>query len=331
MTSAARVRLAILDDYQGAALDAADWSALDADADVVVFDEPFPDAEALVEALGGFDIVVAMRERTAFPRDVLSALPALRLLVTTGMRNAAIDLRAAHELGITVCGTRGNASPTAELTWALILGLVRDVASDDAAVQAGRWQRRVAGDLDGATLGIVGLGRLGERVASVGRAFGMSVIAWSPNLTPERAERGGAEAVDKAELFRRADIVSVHLVLADSTLGIIGADELRRMRADAFLVNTSRAPIIDQAALRRAIDERWIAGVGLDVYDIEPLPRDHWLRGPDAPGAARVLRSPHMGYVTRDNYRVFYGDAVEDVEAFLAGSPIRELTGERGV
>ncbi|WP_173923097.1 D-2-hydroxyacid dehydrogenase family protein [Agromyces sp. Marseille-P2726] len=319
-------RVAILDDYQGVALDSADWSTLP--GEITVFREPLGDATAVVQALAGFDVIVAMRERTPFPRAVLEALPALRLLVTTGMRNASIDLAAARDLGITVCGTRGGTTPTVELTWALILGLVRDVASDDAVVRDGGWQTALPGDLDGATLGLVGLGRLGQRVAAIGRAFGMQVIAWSPHLTPERAKAAdvGAVAVARAELFERADIVSVHMVLSDSTRGLIGADDLRRMQPGALLVNTSRGPIIDEVALRRAIEEGWIAGVGLDVYEIEPLPPDHWVRRADAPGQARVLRSPHMGYVTRGNFRTFYGDAVEDILAFAAGTPVRELS-----
>ncbi|MDR5700913.1 D-2-hydroxyacid dehydrogenase family protein [Agromyces aerolatus] len=324
--SGARTRVAILDDYQSAALDAADWSRLD--ADVVTFRDPLPDAASVVAALRGFDVVVAMRERTAFPEQVLAGLADLRLLVTTGMRNAAIDVAAARRLGITVCGTRGHAGPTVELTWALILGLVREVAADDAAVRAGAWQTRVPGDLEGRTLGIVGLGRLGARVAAVGRAFGMSVIAWSPNLTEDRARAADAVAVEKAELFSRADIVSLHLALSDSTRGIVGADDLRRMSRHAILVNTARGPLVDEVALCRAVEERWIDGVGLDVYDHEPVPRDHWLRRADASTGARVLRSPHMGFVTRGNYRTFYGDAVEDIAAFFAGRPIRELDGE---
>ncbi|WP_448808950.1 D-2-hydroxyacid dehydrogenase family protein [Agromyces bauzanensis] len=318
------MRIAILDDYQGVALDAADWSALGADIDV--FREHLGGGDAVVAALADADVVVAMRERTPFPRAVLRRLPRLRLLVTTGMRNAAIDVAAASELGIVVCGTRSGAAPTVELAWALILGLVRDVASDDAVVRAGGWQTSVPGDLDGATLGIVGLGRLGKRVATIGRAFGMDVIAWSPNLTAERAADAGATAVTKAELFERADVVTIHLVLGETTRGLIGADDLRRMRRTAVLVNTSRGPIIDETALLQAIAERWIAGLGVDVYQTEPLPADHWLRRPDAPGGTRVLRSPHMGYVTRANYRTFYGDAVEDIAAFGAGAPVRVLT-----
>ncbi|MEV1131143.1 D-2-hydroxyacid dehydrogenase family protein [Agromyces sp. NPDC049794] len=318
------MRIAILDDYQGVALDVADWSALD--AEIEVFREQLGDADAVVATLRGFDVVVAMRERTPFPRAVLARLPGVRLLVTTGMRNASIDVAAANEFGITVCGTRGGTT-TVELAWALILELVRGVAYDDAVVRAGGWQTSLPGDLEGATLGVVGLGRLGQRVAAIGRAFGMDVIAWSPNLTEERAASVGATAVTKAELFERADVVTIHLVLSDTTRGLISADDLRRMRRDAVLVNTSRAPIIDEGALLRAVAERWIAGLGLDVYEVEPLPAHHWLRQPDAPGGTRVLRSPHMGYVTRANYRTFYGDAVDDIAAFASGAPVRELTG----
>jgi phosphoglycerate dehydrogenase-like enzyme len=319
------MRIAILDDYQGVAMDAAGWTALN--AEVVVFGEPLGDRSAVVRALAEFDVVVVMRERTPFPRGVLAELPKLRLLVTTGMRNSAIDLEAALDLGISVCGTRGGTSPTVELTWALILGLVRGVASDDAVVRDGGWQSALPGDLDGATLGLIGLGRIGQRVAAVARAFGMNVIAWSPNLTDDRARSADAVAVRRQELFERADVISVHLVLSDTTRGIIGADDLRRMRPEAFLVNASRAAIIDESALRQAIEERWIAGVGLDVYETEPLPVDHWLRRPDAPDRARLLRSPHMGYVTRGNYQLFYGDAVEDILEFAAGRPVRELRG----
>lgn len=318
------MRIAILDDYQGVALESADWSGLE--ADIEVLRDHLDDADALVAAVADADVILAMRERTPFPRAVLQRLPRLRLLVTTGMRNAAIDLAAAHELGILVCGTRSGAAPTAELAWALILGLVRDVASDDAVVRAGGWQTRVPGDLAGSTLGVVGLGRLGRQVATIGRAFGMEVIAWSPNLTPERAAEAGAAAVTKAELFERADVVTIHLVLGETTRGLIGVDDLRRMRPTAVLVNTSRGPIIDEDAMLRAVAERWIAGLGVDVYESEPLPPDHWMRRADAPGGTRVLRSPHMGYVTRANYRTFYGDAVEDIAAFAAGAPVRVLT-----
>ncbi|MDQ2661803.1 MAG: D-2-hydroxyacid dehydrogenase family protein [Actinomycetota bacterium] len=319
------MRIAVLDDYQGVATDAADWASLD--ADVTVFRHHLGDADAVVDALDGFDVIVAMRERTAFPRAVLSRLPRLRLLVTTGMRNAAINLAAAEELGIVVCGTELLVAPTVELTWALILGLVRDVASDDAVIREGGWQTSVPMDLEGSTLGVVGLGRLGQRVTAVARAFGMHVIAWSPHLTEERAAEAGAEFVTKAELFERADIVTIHMPLVEETRGLIGVDDLRRMPRTALLVNTSRGPIIDDDALLRAIAERWIAGLGVDVYEIEPLPADHWMRQPDAPGGTRVLRSPHMGYVTARNLALCYRGAVEDIAAFAAGAPVRVLTG----
>ncbi|MDQ0895034.1 D-2-hydroxyacid dehydrogenase family protein [Agromyces ramosus] len=318
------MRIAILDDYQGAALDAADWSGLD--ADITVFREHLGDADAVAAALEPFDVIVAMRERTRFPRAVLSRLGRLRLLVTTGMRNDSIDLVAADELGIVVCGTGIAVAPTAELTWALILGLVRGVASDDAVVRRGGWQTSVPADLEGSTLGIVGLGRLGQRVAAVAHAFGMHVIAWSPHLTDERAAALGVAAVTRAELFERSDIVTIHLGLGESTRGLLGVDDLRRMPRTALLVNTSRAAIIDDAALLQAVAERWIAGLGIDVYDTEPLPADHWMRKPDSPGGTRVLRSPHMGYVTAGNLGIFYRDAVEDIAAFAAGAPVRVLT-----
>jgi phosphoglycerate dehydrogenase-like enzyme len=261
-----------------------------------------------------------MRERTAFPRELLRQLPQLRLLVTTGMRNAAIDMAAAKELGITMCGTRADGATTAELTWSLILALVRPVQLDDAHVRGGGWQRQIGGDLGGRTLGLVGLGRQGSRVARVARAFDMNVVAWSPHLTPERAADQGAELVSKHDVFARADVASVHLVLGDSTRGIIGADELRALGPASCLVNTARAALVDQDALRAALSGGWIAGAGLDVYDIEPLPAGHWLRT-----APRTVLSPHMGYVSPRGYQVFYGDAAEDIEAYLRGDPIRLL------
>jgi phosphoglycerate dehydrogenase-like enzyme len=263
---------------------------------------------------------VAMRERTAFPQELLKQLPQLRLLVTTGMRNAAIDVSAAKELGITVCGTRAEGASTAELTWALILALLRPVQLDDAHVRAGGWQRQLGADLKGRTLGLVGLGRQGGRVARVAQAFDMNVVAWSPHLTPERAAEHGVQPVAKQEVFARADVVSVHLVLGDTTRGIVGAPELRALGQDSYLVNTARAALVDQAALREALFGHWIAGAGLDVYDVEPLPGDHWLRT-----APRTILSPHMGYVSGNGYRIFYGDAVEDVAAYLKGEPIRTL------
>jgi phosphoglycerate dehydrogenase-like enzyme len=314
------VRVAVLDDYQGVAASMADWPGRLPGAEVSFFHDHIADPAVLVTALEPFDVVVAMRERTPFPREVLARLPRLRLLVTTGMRNASIDVEAARELGVVVAGTRGRPGGTSELTWALILGLVRDVAGDDARVRAGRWQESMGLDLEGRTLGVVGLGRLGSQVARVGLAFGMNVIAWSPNLTAERATEQGATLATRESLFASADIVTVHVVLSDRSRGLVGEAELRAMKPSAFLVNTSRGGLVDQDALAKALREGWIAGAGLDVFDVEPLPPDHW-----ALTAPRTLLSPHMGYVTEGGYRVFYTDAVEDVAAFLDGSPVRTL------
>jgi phosphoglycerate dehydrogenase-like enzyme len=322
--SEASLRIAVLDDYQQVASTMADWSGRLPGAAVTFFDRHIADEAELVAALAPFEVIVAMRERTAFPRPVLERLPRLRLLVTTGMRNASVDLAAAADLGVTVSGTRAHPPGTAELTWALILGLVRDVAADDAAMRAGGWQSAVAQDLDGEILGVVGLGRLGGRVARIGAAFGMDVVAWSPNLTADRAAEHGARLVPKAELFATAKVVTVHMVLSDRSRGLIGAPELGAMREDAYLVNTSRFPLIDSEALRAALTGTpRPAGVALDVYETEPLPGDHWLRT-----APRTLLSPHMGYVTAKNYGIFYGDAVEDVAAHLAdpAAPLRPLT-----
>jgi phosphoglycerate dehydrogenase-like enzyme len=314
------VPIAVLDDYQGVAATFADWPGRLPEADVRFVRDHVADPDRLVELLTPFEVIVAMRERTPFPRAVLERLPALRLLVTTGMRNAAIDKDAARDQGVLVCGTASNPYGTAELTWALVLGLARNVAAEDAAVRAGGWQLQVGHDLAGETLGVVGLGRLGSRVAGIGAAFGMDVIAWSPNLTRERAEAAGVRLAGKTELFATAKVVTLHLVLADTTRGIVDAAALRAMRRDAFLVNTSRGALIDQVALREALEEGRIAGAGLDVYDVEPLPPGHWVRR-----APRTLLTPHLGYVTGQGYRVFYGEAVEDIRAFLDGAPMRVL------
>jgi phosphoglycerate dehydrogenase-like enzyme len=270
--------------------------------------------------LAGFDVVVAMRERTPFPRSLLERLPRLRLLVTTGARNAAIDLAAAADRGVTVCSTGAHPTGPVELTWELILAVARHVPEEDAGVRAGGWQRTVGTDLVGATFGVVGLGRLGTRVARIGQAFGMDVVAWSQHLTDERAAEAGVRRVDRAELFGTADVVTVHLVLSDRTRGLVGRDELAAMKPGAILVNTSRGPIVDDAALLAALHEGRIGGAGLDVYDREPLPADAALRS-----APRTVLTPHLGYVTRDTYTVFYRDAVEDVAAFLRGEPVREI------
>jgi len=312
----------ILDDYQQAALALADWDRLADHVAVASVAEHIPDREALVARIAQAEILVVMRERTPFPAALLERLPQLKLLVTSGMRNLAIDVAAARARGITVCGTESSPTPPTELTWALILGLARHLPRESQNLRTGGpWQSTVGTDLAGATLGILGLGKIGTRVAAIGRAFGMRVIAWSPNLTAERADAAGVErAASKEALLEASDVVTIHLVLGDRTRGLLGEAELRRMRPSAYLVNTARAPIVDQAALRRALAEGWIAGAGLDVFEAEPLPADDPFRS-----LPNVLALPHLGYVTQDNYRTYFTQAVEDIEAWLAGAPIRQL------
>jgi phosphoglycerate dehydrogenase-like enzyme len=313
------MRITVLDDYQDVARASADWSPL-ADCDIDVVTSHIGDVDELVARLEDSETVVAMRERTPFPAATLERLPNLRLLVTTGARNASIDLAAARAQGITVCGTgaAGNAMP--ELVIGMMIALARNFVAEDRAVRAGGWQHTIGPGLSGRTLGLVGLGRLGTAIAALAQAFGMQVIAWSPHLTSERAEQAGVLAVGKRELFETADVVSVHLVLGDTTRGLIGAEELRAMKPTAYFLNTSRGPIVDEAALLDVLTRKAIAGAGLDVYDTEPLPTDHPLRT-----AENTLLLPHIGYVTTDAYAAFYGGAVEDIVAFRAGRPIREL------
>jgi phosphoglycerate dehydrogenase-like enzyme len=315
------LQVAVLDDYQNAAREFGPWSELDQAAEITIFTDHVAGPEALAERLAPFDVVVAMRERTRFPRQVLDRLPRLRLLVSTGMGTAHIDVTAASELDITVSGTGGRPQPAAELTWALILGLARHVAAEDAGVRTGLWGRTVGTDLAGATLGVIGLGNLGQRVARVGQAFGMRVIAWSQNLDPATAAAAGVEAVAKQALLSSADVVTIHLRLSERTRGLIGAADLALLKPTAYLVNTSRGPIVDEAALIDALHAGHIAGAGLDVFDVEPLPADHPLRT-----APRTLLTPHIGYVTAGSYQAFYSGAVEAILAFLDGHPIRLLT-----
>jgi phosphoglycerate dehydrogenase-like enzyme len=312
------LRVAILDDYQGVALSLADWGSLG--AAVESFRDHVADDDAVVERLEGFDVVVAMRERTPFDRARLERLPALRLLVTTGMANASIDLEAARSRGVVVCGTAGSSAPTVELTWALILAVARRVCAEDARIRAGGWQQELGFELSGRTLGVVGLGRLGSAVAAIGQAFGMSVIAWSQNLDPERAASLGVSAVEKLELFARADVVTVHVRLSERTRGLVGAPELAAMRRSAVLVNTSRGPVVDTAALLAALEARTIAGAGLDVFDVEPLPPGDPLRT-----APNTVLTPHIGYVSRGSYEIYYREAVEDIAAWARGEPVRVL------
>jgi phosphoglycerate dehydrogenase-like enzyme len=317
-------RVAVLDDYQGVALEMANWSALPSDCQVQAFRDHVTDLTALAERLSHFEIVTCMRERTPFRRDLLERLPNLRLLVTTGMRNAAIDLAAATDLGILVCGTAGGPdSPPAELTWGLILALIRHIPREDAATRVGHWGVTIGTCLEGKVLGVLGLGRLGAKVARVGVAFDMSVIAWSQNLTVERAAQCGATLVTKDELFARSDILSIHVQLSARTRGLVGARELHLMKPTAYLINTARGPIVDEAALVQALQTRIIAGAGLDVFHQEPLPPGHPLTLLD-----NTLLVPHTGYVTREQYQVRYRDTVEDVAAYLRGEPLRVLNPE---
>jgi phosphoglycerate dehydrogenase-like enzyme len=314
------VRVAILDDHQGVALDTAPWDDLGGDAEVVAFSDHLADDDALVARLEPFDVIVAMRERTPFTRARLERLPNLELLVTTGMRNASIDVAAAHERGIVVSGTGGVSAATAELTWALILALARHVPAEDRSVHEGGWQTTVGIDLAGRTLGVAGLGNQGAPVARIGQAFGMRVIAWSQNLTPERAAEHGAEAVTRDQLLAQSDVLTIHLKLSERSRGLIGADELARMKPTALLVNTSRGPIVDEGALVAALRDGTIGGAALDVFDTEPLPADHPLRS-----APNTVLTPHIGYVTESTYEVFYGQAVEDIAAWRDGAPVRVL------
>jgi phosphoglycerate dehydrogenase-like enzyme len=316
-----RRKVAVLDDYHGVALQMADWGALAPECEVAVFRDHLSDLDALANRLRDFEIVTCMRERTPFGRDLLERLPNLRLLVTTGMRNAAIDVQAATELGIVVCGTGGGPeSPPAELTWGLILALVRHIPREDAATRRGHWGTTVGMSLENRILGVLGLGRLGATVARVGVAFGMSVIAWSENLTAERAAACGATLVTKDELCARSDILTIHVQLSARTRGLIGARELGSMKPTAYLINTARGPIVDEAALVKALQARTIAGAGLDVFDREPLPADHPFLRLD-----NTLVMPHAGYVTEAQYRVRYRDTVENVIAYLRGAPLRVL------
>ena len=317
------LRCAVLDDYQGVALSMADWSPVTDRVEVTAFTEHQADTEELVAALADVDIVVVMRERTPLPAPVFARLPRLRLVVTTGMRNSAIDLPAAAAHGVLVCGTASSPVPPTELTWALILGLARNLAAENAAFHAGgRWQSTVGVELAGRRLGLLGLGRIGGRVARIGAAFGMDVVAWSQNLTRERTDELGVTlAPSLAELLATSDVVSIHLALGERTRGLLGRDELARMRPSAFLVNTSRSAIVDGPALVDALVHGRIAGAGLDVFDREPLPADDVLRT-----LPTVLATPHLGYVAVDNYRTYFREAVEDIAAFLAGTPIRTLS-----
>jgi phosphoglycerate dehydrogenase-like enzyme len=314
------MQVAVLDDYQRSALAVADWKSLEPDVQVEAFPDHIADPDILARRLHTFECVVLMRERTPFPKALIERLPNLRLIVTAGMKNAALDAAAATSRGIQVCGTETLGTPTAELAWGLIIALARKIPQEFAALKLGRWQSTLGIGLHGKTLGIVGLGRLGGQMAKIGRAFGMTAIAWSQNLTEARAQEAGAALVTKDELFARADVATIHLVLSDRTRGLVGAAEIGRMKPTAYLVNTSRGPIVQEAALIAALKARRIAGAALDVFDREPLPAGHPLLALD-----NLLVTPHLGYVTAENYRLIYGQAVENIRAFLAGKPMRAI------
>ena len=313
-------KIAILDDYTNLALKMADWASLPAEYQTVVFNDNLVEPVALAERLQDFEIICAMRERTPFSAEIFEQLPNLKLFITTGMRNASVDVEAARAKGVVVCGTHGSAWATAEHTWALLQASARNIAHDDRMMREGKWQTRICLELRGRTIGILGLGKIGGQVASFAKAFGMNIIAWSQNLTQERCDEFGAELVNKQDLFRRADFISIHMVLSDRSRGLVTAAELALMKPDGFLVNTSRGPIVDQSALLRTLQVGAIRGAALDVYDVEPLPAEHPYRSLE-----NVVISPHMGYVTEETYKMFHGHAVENIRAWHDGAPIREL------
>jgi phosphoglycerate dehydrogenase-like enzyme len=311
------VQVAILDDYQGVALQSADWSLLKGQANITVFRDHLSDSTTLVERLKPFDVLCVMRERTPLTRAILEQLPNLKLIASTAMRNASIDLAAAKDRGITVCHTGYTSHGAIELTWGLILAILRHIPAEFASVQRGEWQISVGGDLEGKTMGLVGLGNIGAKIAKIAHAFGMNILAWSQNLTREAAEKHGALLVSKEELFSGSDIVTIHLVLSPRTKGIVGKTEIGLMKPTAYLVNTSRGPVVDENALIEALKKQSIAGAALDVYDIEPLPASHPFRSLD-----RLLVTPHIGFVTNETYKIFYRDTVANIAGWLAGRPV---------
>ncbi len=313
-------RIAILDDYHNIALESADWGSLPKGCDLTVFGEHLGPEPAVIKALQEFDVIVAMRERTPFPASVINALPELKLLVTTGMRNLAIDMSAARDRGIPVCGTAMAPYAAFEHTWALILAITKHIPREDRCMREGGWQSDVGMGLNGKTLGVLGLGKLGSKVARVALAFDMKVIAWSQNLTEERAKECGATLVDKETLFKQSDILTIHVILGDRTRGIVGGKELALMKPSAYLVNTSRGPVVDEDALIEALQAKVIAGAAIDVYDIEPLPVHHPLRSME-----NTVLTGHTGYLLRETFQVAYGQALEDVKSWLNGKPVRVL------
>jgi phosphoglycerate dehydrogenase-like enzyme len=315
------MKIAVLDDYQGVAKEFADWSKLEATHDVQIFREHIGSGSTqVVAALRDFDVIAAMRERTLFDKATLEQLPNLKFIVTTGMRNSSIDMDYLKERGIPCSGTGGRTQPTPELAWGLTLSVARHIPFEDGNMRSGQWQQTIGLDLEEKTLGIVGLGRLGREMARIGQAFKMNVIAWSQNLTAESAAGAGVRRVEKNELFREADVVTIHYKLSERSTGIIGREEFGAMKSTGILVNTSRAPIIDMNALIEVLQAGGIAGAGIDVYDDEPVPIDHPIRS-----CPRTVLTPHLGYVSRDTYDVFYRETVDNIEAWLAGAPVRVI------
>ncbi len=316
------MRIAILDDYQNIALTAGDWGSLGDEAEIVSFTDHLSDEDEIAERLMDFEIICAMRERTPFTKSLLAKLPNLKLLISSGMRNRGIDAQAAKAQGVVVCGTPSVGRPTADLAWGLILGLARQIPQEDRNVRAGGWQRTIGMSLEGRTLGIAGLGNLGGRMATIAKAFGMNVIAWSQNLTEERCDELGVEKVSKEDLLKRSDFITVHLILSDRSRGLFGAEELALMKPTAYMVNTARGPIIDEDALAAALENGTIAGAGIDVFSVEPLPADHPFRKLE-----NIIVTPHLGYVSDQNYESYFGGYVEAIQAFLAGEPKNFLGG----
>jgi phosphoglycerate dehydrogenase-like enzyme len=316
-----RLRCAILDDYMDLTLRMADWSKISDRVDVKVFTEPFASPEAAASALKDFEIVCAMRERTPFPRALFAALPKLKLLITSGMRNASFDLEAAKDHQVVVCGTQWGRDPTAALTMGLILELTRNIGRESARMHAGEfWQKFIGIEIEGRTLGVVGLGKLGAKVSRLAKAFGMNVIAWSPNLTPERCKEVGVGYATKEELFATADIITIHMVLSQRSRGLVGTADFARMKPTGYLVNTARGPIVDETALLETLQARKIAGAAVDVFSVEPLPVDHPFRRLD-----NLVLTPHLGYVTEESFRAHYGQMVEGIDAWFMGEPLRRL------
>ena len=316
-----RLRCAILDDYLDLTLTIADWSRVEDRVDITVFNEPFASMEAAAGALKDFEIICAMRERTPFPRALFAALPKLKLLITSGMRNAALDMEAAKDHNVVLCGTQWGRDPTAPLTMGLMLELTRNIGRENARMHAGEALQKFIGiEIEGRTLGVLGLGKLGAKVSGLAKAFGMNVIAWSPNLTAERCKEVGVDYVTKEQLFATADIVTIHVVLSQRSRGLVGAADLARMKPTSYLVNTARGPIVDEAALLETLQQRKIAGAGIDVFSVEPLPVGHPFRRLD-----NIVLTPHLGYVTEEGFRAHYGQMVEGIEAWFKGEPLRRL------